>query len=65
MRTTLYIKKQSGTVVGIMETSFSEKFLTTVLVLITLGAVAALIHSLIAPESTGVPAEPIAVERQF
>lgn len=47
-----------------METPVGEKIFTTVLTLITLGAVAALIHSLIAPESTGGAAEPVAIEQK-
>jgi hypothetical protein len=47
-----------------METPVGEKIFTTVLALITLAAVGSLIHALIAPESTGAPAEPVAAERQ-
>jgi len=56
--------RQSRIVVGAMEIPVGEKIFTTVLTLITLGAVAALIHSLIAPESTGGAAEPVAIEQK-
>lgn len=46
-----------------METPVSERIFTTVLTMITLGTVGVLIYSLITPESTGAPAEPIAIER--
>lgn len=47
-----------------METPVGEKIFTTVLTIITLGAVAALVYSLITPESTGAPVEPVAIEQR-